>query len=98
MINLDELVKVEGERSDKVLVFMGLSTCGFCRRARKLLEENGWAYYYAEIDKMEREKKIALKKDVKERFVEDLLYPILIIDDSDYLKGFKKELWLQTLS
>ena len=97
MMDLTKFTSVEGTKKDKELIFLGLSTCGFCKRARKYLEEEGWAFSYVDIDKLEREDRIAMKDDVKSRFTPDLLYPFLIIDDSDYLKGFKVDQWVDKL-
>lgn len=97
MMDLNVFTKVEGTRSDKQLAFLGLSTCGFCKRARKFLEEEGWTYSYVEVDKLEREARLKLKEDVKDRFAPDILYPFLIIDDADFVKGFKKDQWIEKL-
>ncbi|MDC7227520.1 MAG: glutaredoxin family protein [Spirochaetales bacterium] len=97
MMDLTKFTMIEGSKSDKDLVFLGLSTCGFCKRARKFLDEEGWSYNYIEIDKLDREERIALKTDVKTRFSPDLLYPFLIINDSEYVKGFKKDQWEEKL-
>lgn len=98
MIDVTKFTKIEGTKSDKDLLFLGLSTCGFCKRARKYLDEEGWSYNFVDIDKLEREDRIALKDDVKSRFEPNLLYPFLIINDSDYVKGFKKDQWADKLS
>lgn len=98
MMDLTKFTKIEGLKSDKDLVFLGLSTCGFCKRARKYLDEQGWTYHFVDIDKLEREERIALKQDVKSRIAPDLLYPFLIINDSEFVKGFKKDQWEDKLS
>ena len=97
MMDLNIFTKVEGSKNDKDLVFLGLSTCGFCRRARKFLDEENWTYNYVEVDKLEREARLKLKDEVKDRFSSDILYPFLIIDDSDFVKGFKKDQWIEKL-
>ncbi len=97
MMNIDSFTRVEGSKSDKDLVFLGLSTCGFCKRAKQFLNDGGWSYSYVDIDKMEREERLSLKDDVKTRFSKDLLYPFLIIDDTEFLKGFKKDQWEEKL-
>lgn len=98
MIDLTNFTKIEGSKNDKDLVFLGLSTCGFCKRAKSFLTEEGWSFTYLEIDKLDREERITLKDDIKKRFSPDMLYPFLIIDDSDFVKGFKKDQWLEKLN
>ncbi len=97
MIDLTNFTKIEGSRAGKELVFLGLSTCGFCKRAKAFLDEEGWSYSFVDVDKLDRDERITLKDDVKSRFSPDILYPFLIIDDSDFIKGFKKDQWLEKL-
>jgi glutaredoxin len=98
MMDTSIFTRVEGLKNDKDLLFLGLSTCGFCKRARTFLEEEGYTYSFVDIDKLDREVRIPLKDDVKKRFSSDLLYPMLIVDDADFVKGFKKDQWLEKLS
>ena len=97
MMDLNIFTRVDGTKNGKDLVLLGLSTCGFCKRARAFLDAEGWAYGFTDIDKLDREVKISLKDDVKKRFSPDLLYPFLIIDDADFVKGFRKDQWLEKL-
>jgi len=98
MMDNSIFTRVDGSKKDKDLVFLGLSTCGFCKRARTFLEEEDYAYSFVDIDKLDREVRLTLKDDVKKRFTDDFLYPMLIINDTDYIKGFKKDIWLEKLS
>ena len=98
MIDLNLFTKKEGTKTEKQLVFLGLSTCGFCKRARKYLDSEGFSYSYVDIDKMDKDERVKLKDEVKARFSPDLLYPFLIIDDSEYVKGFRKEEWQEKLA
>ena len=98
MMNVEIFKKVEGSKQDRELYFIGLSTCGFCRRAKSFLEEEGFAYSYVDVDRLDREVRLDLKADIRRRFTEDLLYPMLVIDDADFIKGFKKEDWLEKLA
>ena len=97
MMDMKVFTKVEGSKTDKDLVFLGLSTCGFCKRARKFLEEHGFSYSYVDIDKLDRDVRVEIKDEVRKNYTDDLLYPILLIDNSEYVKGFKKDQWAEKL-
>ncbi|MBI9107506.1 MAG: glutaredoxin [Spirochaetales bacterium] len=97
MMDTSIFTRFEGSKSDKDLVFLGLSTCGFCKRAKAFLEEEDYAFSFVDIDKLDRDVRMSLKDDVKKRFTPDILYPMLIIDDADFLTGFKKDHWLEKL-
>jgi glutaredoxin-like protein NrdH len=97
-VNFDLFTKVDGEKHDKVLVLIGLSTCGFCKRAKTLLDDENWSYSFVFIDNMKRDDRILLKRELKSRFTSDLIYPFLIINNEDFLNGFNKDQWIQKLS
>jgi glutaredoxin len=97
MIDLSIFTRVDGTKKEKDLVFLGLSTCGFCKRAKAFLNEEGFSYHYVDVDKLDRDTRLAVKADIKERFTPNLLYPLIIIDDKEYLSGFKKDQWIEKL-
>ncbi len=98
MMDTSIFTRVDGTKNDKDLMFLGLSTCGFCKRARTFLKEEGYSFSFVDIDKLDREVRVSLKDDVKKRFTPDLLYQMLIIDDKDFIKGFKKDQWIDKLN
>ena len=67
-----------------------LSTCGWCKKTKKLLNELGVAYHYVDVDQAE--------EDDKEEVVEQLKkwnprssFPTLVIDDERCIVGFKED-------
>ncbi len=81
-----EFQHVDGERRASVKLF-ALSTCGWCKKTRKLLEELGIAYDYVYVDLLEGdERKEAL--DELKRWNPSLSFPTLVIDDKDVVVGF----------
>lgn len=93
MMDLTLFTEVKGSKTNKKLVFIGLSTCGFCKRAKTFLDDEGWNYSFLYIDKLSREERVKIKDDIRKTFTPDLSYPFLIIDDSEYLKGFRRDQW-----
>ncbi|MEM2924738.1 MAG: glutaredoxin family protein [Methanocellales archaeon] len=63
----------------KVKVY-GLSTCGFCKRAKQLLRELKVEYEAIDLDLLEGDKKKEMLLEVK-RLNPDLSYPTLVIND-----------------
>ena len=77
----------------KKLVVYALSTCGFCERAMKFLQDLGLGYDFIFIDELEPWIKAALKEELKERFGAATVFPYLVIDDSTTVVGYTEEKW-----
>lgn len=80
---------VDGENKGKVVLF-ALSTCGWCRRTRALLEELKVEYSYIYVDLLEGQERGEIVEQVK-RFNSQLSFPTLVIDDEKTIVGFNEE-------
>jgi glutaredoxin-like protein NrdH len=92
-----EYVHEEGARRDHSVVVYALSTCGFCQRALGFLRNRGVDFRYVYVDQLPKDVKEAVKAEVRRRFQIKELFPTLILDDSEALTGFDRELWEQRL-
>lgn len=92
-----EFNEVEGEKSTPGLTVYALSTCAFCRRAMGYLRENGFGYRFVYLDQLDFDLKREVKAELKERYGDIKLYPILTINDADMIAGFKQERWAEAL-
>ena len=89
---------IEGSRSEHDVVFYGLSTCAWCKKAKEYLEESGVSFRYISVDQV--------PKDERHQIVEELTkhnpnrnFPTVVIDGSKVIVGYnpdslKKELGL----
>ena len=82
-------IKVDGNRSKPKLFLYTLSTCGWCKKTKEYLKENGMAYEYVDVDKVTKDDQKEVITDLKKRNV-PLAFPIIIIDDEQVISGFKK--------
>lgn len=73
----------------KVFVY-ALSTCPYCRAARKYLEENGVEYDVVEVDKLEGDEYRAAVEEVR-RISGGTAFPVIVIDDDSVIVGFNKK-------
>lgn len=80
---------VDGENKGKIVLF-ALSTCGWCRRTRTLLEELKVEYDYIYIDILEGRERNETIEQVK-KFNPQLSFPTLVIDDEKTIVGFNEE-------
>lgn len=74
-----------------------LSTCAFCRRAIGWLKEQGVQFRFAHIDLIDIDLKRALKQELKERFENIVVFPIMVVDDARAYSGFTESVWAEAL-
>jgi glutaredoxin-like protein NrdH len=83
------LEHVNGEDKGKVLLF-ALSTCGWCRKTRMLLEDLGTKYDYTYVDLTAGAEREEIIEALKE-YNPDISFPTLVINDSDVIVGFEED-------
>jgi glutaredoxin len=72
------------------VVLYALSTCGWCRRAKKLLDENDVEYELIYVDHLEGDEKDAAVSEVT-KWNPRRSFPTLVVDDRVGIAGFKPE-------
>jgi glutaredoxin-like protein NrdH len=97
MIDSLSYTKVAGKGRDRGITVYALSTCGFCKKAMAFLDDKGLPYRYVYVDHIPLDSKNELKKELKERFREDVAFPFAVIDGDKHLVGFIEADWRRTL-
>ncbi|HUT87111.1 MAG TPA: glutaredoxin family protein [Candidatus Heimdallarchaeota archaeon] len=82
--------KVAGTHDTHHVMFYGLSTCVWCKRTRKFLEEHNVAFEFVYVDLLEGEEKKAAKAQMC-NFNPKESFPTLVIDGSPCVVGYKPE-------
>jgi len=83
------IVQVEGKGNVDIFLYT-LSTCVWCKKAKKWLKKNKLAYRYVDVDLEPPEKKEAVMAEVR-RCNPKGSFPTIVIDGHDCLVGFKPE-------
>ncbi|MFN4217461.1 MAG: glutaredoxin family protein [Brevinematales bacterium] len=81
--------KVSGKDKGNIKLF-ALSTCIWCRKTRRLLEELGIAYEYVYVDLLDGDDK---KETIEEltKWNADCSYPTLVINNKTCIIGFEED-------
>ena len=80
---------IPGRDSGKVMLY-ALSTCGWCRKTKQLLNEMGVAYDYIDVDRLEgKEKEDTL--DAVRKWNPACSFPTLVVDDNKCIVGFDEK-------
>ena len=74
------IIKVPGSNNKHKVLMYAISTCGWCKRAKKLLNDLDVEYEYVDIDLGTNEDRHKIRLDIQNRGGR-LLFPTLIIDD-----------------
>ena len=80
---------VAGKDAGGIMLY-ALSTCGWCARTRKLLEDMGVAYDYEYVDLLQGEEKKNVMK-VVEKWNPSCSFPTLVLKDKQCIVGFKED-------
>ena len=67
-----------------------LSTCGWCRKAKTLLDENDIEYELVYVDLLDKEEKDRVVEEVR-KWNPRTSFPTLVVNNSDAVAGFKEE-------
>jgi glutaredoxin-like protein NrdH len=82
------LQHVDGHKKGEILLF-ALSTCGWCKKTRKLLEELGVAYDYIYVDLAEGDARTECLEKLK-KWNTSLSFPTLVINNERTIIGFDR--------
>ncbi|OGC12242.1 NrdH-redoxin [candidate division WOR-1 bacterium RIFOXYA12_FULL_52_29] len=77
---------VPGKDKGKVKLYT-LSTCVWCKKVKKLLNELKVAYDYVDVDLLEEEAKAEAKEEVA-KFNPACSFPTLVLNDKKCIVGF----------
>ena len=87
--HMKDFQRIDGKDRGKVTMY-ALSTCVWCKKTKKLLQEMGVNYSYIDMDQLD--------EDVKDKYIKELknwnprlLLPTLVINDKDCIVGFEEE-------
>lgn len=84
-----ETKHVKGKNKGNILLY-ALSTCGWCGKTKKLLEDLDLDFFYVDVDLLEgKEKEEAIKE--LERWNKSRSFPTLVIDNKKCIVGFKED-------
>ena len=83
------IVHVSGKNSGRVMLY-ALSTCGWCRRTKALLNDLGVAYDYTDVDLLKGKEQDAAMEEIK-KYNPDCNFPTMVIDDDKCIVGFRED-------
>lgn len=80
---------VKGKNRGKLMLY-ALSTCGWCRKTKKLLDDLGVEYSFIYVDHLVGDDRDNVIKDI-EKWNPRCSFPTLVINDKSCVIGFKED-------
>ncbi|MFW9823415.1 MAG: glutaredoxin family protein [Candidatus Thorarchaeota archaeon] len=96
---IDKLaIGVEGEKGaeDHILIFT-LSTCMWCKKCKRFLNDRNLKYRYIDVDQIEREDKSQLLDYLRSKYNPRISYPFLICEKGHVI-GYNPNQYEELLS
>lgn len=84
-----KLNHVKGKKLKKILLY-ALSTCIWCKKTKKLLQEIGAEYDFIDVDLLNEEDQEVIRLDL-EKFNPAFSFPTMVIDDKECVLGYEPE-------
>ena len=91
-----ETMTVEGTNDSNKVFLYTLSTCGWCKKLKTLLEENNVKYEYIDLDKCSKDDQVEAVEELKAKKL-PVAFPITVINDETVIQGFKKDQIVEAL-
>ncbi len=80
---------VPGKNVGQIMLY-ALSTCGWCRLTRELLQEMGVEYSYEYVDLLQGEERTKVMKTV-EKWNPSCSFPTLVLNEKTCIVGYKPD-------
>jgi glutaredoxin len=82
-----KIVKVQGKDNKNKVFLYAISTCAWCKQAKKFFKENGIEYEYVDVDLCDEEDQEKISKGILSKGGR-LSYPAIIINNKIVINGF----------
>jgi glutaredoxin-like protein NrdH len=79
---------VDGQNKGKVVLY-ALSTCGWCKKTRMLIEDMDVKYDYIYVDLLEGDERQEIIEQIK-KWNPQLSFPTLVLNDEESIVGFNE--------
>jgi glutaredoxin-like protein NrdH len=82
--------KVSGtNKKHKVMVY-ALSTCAWCKKTKKYLQDKGIEFEFVDVDLCDEKDLDAIREDLKKRSL-GMNFPVVIVDEKNHIVGFHED-------
>lgn len=89
--------QVEGKIGTQDIVILTLSTCMWCKKCKRYLQEHNLKYRYIDLDKIEPSEKSEILSYLRNNYSERISYPFMLYDNDQHIIGYDPKKYEQML-
>lgn len=78
------------EKNKGNIILYALSTCGWCKKTKQLLDELGIAYDFIDVDLLEGKERETIEAEIK-KWNSRVSFPTMVISNDHCIIGFDEE-------
>ncbi|UCE12524.1 MAG: glutaredoxin family protein [Candidatus Heimdallarchaeota archaeon] len=97
----ENIVNVEAthdkQQYSEIFLFT-ISTCMWCKKAKRWLNRQGFQYSYLDIDLIPVEDKNKLKAEIQEVFGVKPRFPFLVVNKIQWDSGYNPDIWEEMIN
>ncbi len=83
------LSHIDGNDKGQLMLY-ALSTCGWCKKTKSLLQELNVAFDYMDVDKLEKEARASTLDEIR-KWNPACTFPSLIVNNDSCIVGFNEK-------
>jgi glutaredoxin len=83
-------IKVKGSKKDHEVLVYALSTCGWCKKTKQFLNDNGVEYEYVDFDLASPEERQPIIDELTSKNI-PLAFPITIVNNKTMIRGYNPD-------
>ena len=83
-----KIEQIKGKNKGKILLY-ALSTCGWCKKTKDLLDNFGVEYFFIYVDLVDEKEKDKIMDEVR-KWNSFFSFPTIVINDKKSIVGFKE--------
>jgi glutaredoxin len=83
------MIHVDGKKMGDIVLY-AISTCGWCKKTKSLLNTLGVEYRYINVDFLDKDEKEKITDEVK-KWNPHCNYPTIIVDNKKSIIGYKEK-------
>ena len=80
---------IDGKDKGKVLLY-AISTCIWCKKTKRLLQDLGIAYDYIDVDLLPEKEKNEIRKEVL-KWKDRVAYPLIVINNEQCIPTYEPD-------
>lgn len=86
---IDKLaVNMDGNNNKREISLYTLSTCMWCKKCKRWLDERNIKYRYVDVDRIDFSDKSQIIDYLKDKYQERISYPFMVCDEVEVVVGY----------